>query len=192
MSFVSEREKDLILDLTLNRISEEAFFEVLGTGSRDGRALGLAMIERALSEKDPLGVELGLYLGFRFGFSPEYQRPLLALAEAPWHKRHEDVVSGLEKLLDPASVAVLRRVADARYTYLAYDDSRALRIKSVYAISKIPTLEAVTCLAEIWHVGDDVVAPLARERLAVLEKRAASAELRSAAQKALSGGSSSA
>jgi hypothetical protein len=78
-------------------------------------------------------------------------------------------------------------VADSRHGYLAYDDSRALRVKCVYAISKIPTVEAVTCLEQIWRGADEVLAPLARERLIALEKRAASDELRVAARKALGG-----
>jgi hypothetical protein len=143
------------------------------------------MLSRALRDKDGVGVEFGLYLGFRFGTSPDYLTPLLGLAEGDWHQRHEDVVLALEKLLDPSSIDVLSRVACTMYDYLAYDGSRALRVKSVYAISKIPALEAVAALKRLWQCGDDVTAPLAKERLAALEKRSSSEAVREAARRTL-------
>jgi hypothetical protein len=107
MSSVGNREQRLILDLLLRRKSARQFFEEFPVKPDDAAAPGLAMLQRALAERDSVGVEFGLYLGHRFGISLKYLDVLLALAGEKWHERHEDVIDGLAKLRSPQSIDVL-------------------------------------------------------------------------------------
>jgi hypothetical protein len=108
MSFVSPDKQQLILDLLLQKVSERDFYSRFPTTPSEASASGAAMLRRALEEQDRVAVEFGLYLGHRFGITPDYLDALEKLAGTAWHERHEDVVAGLAKLASPSSVIALR------------------------------------------------------------------------------------
>src|SRR6478609_9121952 len=101
MSFVGERERGLILDLLRKRISEKKFYRAFPMESGEGSDVGLAMLVRALRERDAKGVEFGYYLASWFGISEAYLDVLIGLAEQPWHQSHEHVVDALAALKSP-------------------------------------------------------------------------------------------
>lgn len=68
---------------------------------------------------------------FRFGFTDDHLQPLLTLAFADWHQRHEDVASALGKLRSPASVDALEHLARWIPAYLEFDEARALAVKAI-------------------------------------------------------------
>jgi len=86
--------------------------------------LGLDLLRDAVARRDPIDVELSLVVCFKFGFSDDHLSPLLALAFADWHQRHEDVARALGKLRSPASVDALVHLAEWVPGYLDFDDAR--------------------------------------------------------------------
>src|SRR6266542_204698 len=153
MSFVGERERGLILDLLRGQIREDEFYRGFGIKPGEGSSTGRAMLRRALREKDPTGVEFGLYLGHRFGISDEYLDMLLDLAVASWHERHEDVIDALAKLKAPKSVDALFRTALTSFPYREYDEFNSLGMKCVRALAAIQTKDAIARLGDLMASG---------------------------------------
>lgn len=134
-------------------------------GAPDGVALGLSLLRDAVERRDPLDVELALVVCFRFGFTEGHIQPLVALAFADWHQRHEDVATALGKLRSPASVDALTHMARWVPAYLEFDDARALAVKAIWALGGISgdaAHEALTSLAssECGIVAENAVAQL--------------------------------
>ncbi|WP_437676274.1 hypothetical protein [Sorangium sp. So ce131] len=182
---VDERQQRLILDLARDKITAAEFGRAFPAAPHELGGLGLRMLQDALRQEDPVGVEFGLYLGYCFGFSDSYVDVLSRLAEEGWHQRHEDVVGALEKLRLPGTVDVLRRTALVRHGYLEYDESRALGVKCLWALGKIGTPEAVAALGELLCAGDPVLASEAEKQLLRLERRDPPDAVRAAIRQAL-------
>ena len=125
-SAMTQDEKNLILDLAMERLSEQDF---LNRSSIDlhGDSAGLGqMLDDAQSRKDLAQLECILILFFRFGGEEKYTFPLCQLLGEDWHIQHENIVMLLQKIRDPSSVECLYRAAIAHFAYLDYD--RRLRI----------------------------------------------------------------
>ena len=106
-------------------------------GAADGIALGLGLLRDAVERRDPADVELALVVCFRFGFSDDHLQPLITLAFADWHQRHEDVAMALGKLRSSAAVNALVHLAQWVPAYLEFDDARALAVKAIWALGGI-------------------------------------------------------
>jgi hypothetical protein len=170
MSSVSERECQLILALLTGRIPEDEFYRELPCKPDEASEHGFAMLRRAVEERDPVGVEFGLYLGHRFGISQKYLDVLLVLAGENWHERHEDVIDGLAKLGSPESVDAFYRAALVKHPYLEYDEAYALGVKCIYALGKIQSMEAVVRLGELLRSGNSVLESEAGAQLARIKR----------------------
>lgn len=151
--------------LLAGKLSEVEFCEAIGTTIERVEEDGLRLIGEACAARDADAVELGLFIGHRFGFTERHLGVLLELAEADWHQRHEDVVDGLAKLRAPSSVESLARLATARFAYLAYDEAFALGVKAIWALGKIGTGEAVARLRELQRCGNAVLEENATRQL---------------------------
>lgn len=164
-SAVTDRERKLIIELLLHRISEDHFLREFPVASEQAAsAAGLAML-RAATPSDPAGVEFGLYLGHRFGITPDYLDVLCELATASWHERHEDVVDALAKLKSPTSVDALFNAALTRHAYRDYDESETLAVKVTWALRRIETPEALEKLGALRRSSNRIVSSEATRRL---------------------------
>jgi hypothetical protein len=144
-------------------LSSDEFLRQFGVA--DGIALGLGLLREAVERRDPVDVELALVVCFRFGFADDHLEPLIALAFADWHQRHEDVASALGKLRLPASVGALAHLAQWVPAYLEFDDARALAVKAIWALGGIAGDEARGVLeslvgSECGIVAENAVAQL--------------------------------
>jgi hypothetical protein len=157
--------QQLILDLLANRISEDKFLREIGIGRGSGSGFALRMLEGAYHENNGDDVEFGLYLGFRFGFTPEFLDVLIRLSDADWHQRHEDVVAALDELRDLRATDALYRATLKLHTYLDYDDSRALASKAIWALGRLGDTTADQRLRTLADSGEPVVQAYAREQL---------------------------
>jgi hypothetical protein len=165
-SVVSEREKKLVIELLLHRMSEDQFLRDFPLGSEAAAsAAGLAMLREAVRTSDPVGVEFGLYLGHRFGISADYLDVLCELATANWHQRHEDVVAALGKLKSPMSVDALYNAALLRHPYREYDDSESLGVKATWALRAIETPESIEKLGMLLRSDNKILSAEAEMRL---------------------------
>jgi len=186
VAILSDPDQKLILDFIAKRIPEEDFLRRLEFRSEPGLPLPLSLLQRALLEKDADAVEFGSMLMYRLGITPDYLSILNALAEEPWHRTHEDIVFALGKIQDPASVDTLSRTAVAKYPYLDYDEAFALGTKSIYALWRIRTAEAVAKLGVLARNENEVLRTTARERLADLAEKGAP-EIQALAKRQLEG-----
>ena len=131
-----------VLDLVANRITDEAFLRGFSI-TRDGATkLSVDTLETAYVQENPDDVEMGLLIGFHFGFSTAHFDVLCRLSDADWHTQHENVVLALGPLLDKRSVDTLYRAALKSHAYLEYDEGRALTPRQSWHStgSKIPLL----------------------------------------------------
>jgi len=170
MSFVSEREQKLILDLVGQKITESAFCSTFPLVAGTASTAGLSMLQRALEERDAVGVDFGTILAEQFGLAPEYLQVLADLASAPWHQRHEDIVRELALLKSPLSIEPLYQAAQARYEY-SYDDGAAIARKAVHALGDILTVESVSRLGDLLRDRRQIVQNYARKELTKIAAR---------------------
>ncbi|MDX6356396.1 MAG: hypothetical protein QOF98_3299, partial [Streptomyces sp.] len=103
-------------------VNHEEFLRHFATS--DGRALGHSLLREALDRQDGEDVELALIVSFAFGFTASDLELLLPLSRAEWHHKHEDVVTALGKLRQPAGVDALYEAAQWVPDYLDYDENR--------------------------------------------------------------------
>jgi PBS lyase HEAT-like repeat len=185
MSLVSKEQWQLAQALAAGRVSEKAFCESLSTNVEDVPGIGLQLLRKASDEHDADGVEFGLYLGHRFGFTEGHLPILLHLAGEDWHTQHENVVDGLARLRAPSSIATLYRTALARLDYLDYDEAFALGVKCIWALGSINSEEAVARLEDLLSCGNGILVENVVNQLSRLQDEAESDVLRAAARKAL-------
>src|SRR5882724_1288541 len=151
---MTPEEQSLILSLTVvpGRRQSGSPEEVLRHfGTNDGRALGLDLLRSAVERQDGLDVGLALIVCFTFGFTMDHLDLLVRLSSADWHSRHEDVVTALGKLQAPDSVEALYRATQWIPEYLEFDESRALAMKAIRALGRIPGREAEQALEAVLH-----------------------------------------
>lgn len=98
-------------------------------------------LESALSSRNPKQVEFAVNDAFPVLHSVHVPA-LIALAEAPWHERHEDIVRALQILRSPEAVGALERTTLSNHEYLANDNNYALARKCTWALADIGTVEA--------------------------------------------------
>jgi hypothetical protein len=102
---------------------------------------------------------------FKFGFSEDHIQPLLNLAFADWHQRHEDVAMAFQKLKAPSSVPALAHLAEWVPKYLEFDGARALSIKAIWALGAVNDASARRELEHLALSESNVVSEAARTQL---------------------------
>jgi hypothetical protein len=165
LTMLTTPRQQLILDMLANRISEDEFLREIGIARGSGSGFALSMLEDAYRENNKVDVEFGLYLGFRFGFTPEFLDVLIRLSDSDWHHRHEDVVTALDVLYDARAIDALYRATLKIHPYLDYDDSRALADKAIWALARLRDATADQKLRSLAESGEPVVQAHAREQL---------------------------
>jgi hypothetical protein len=135
-------------------------------GASDGQELGARLLREALEHADGVDVEMALIITSVFGVSDDHLAPLLVLAATEWHESHEDVVTALSRLKDPKSVDVLRNLVEWVPGYLDWDDSRALAVKAIHALGKIPGEPSERALASLLNSDSEIVRDRASRQLA--------------------------
>lgn len=166
-----QQRRDLVLSLVIvpgrgRKTSPEEVLRQFRTA--DGPALGLKLLRDAIERHDGTDVEMGLIVGFTYGFTREHLEPLLELSSADWHQRHEDVVTALRDLHTPAAVTAFVHATRWIPAYLDFDESRALARKAIHALGETPGPEAEQALAELTDSDDEILRETARR---VLERR---------------------
>jgi hypothetical protein len=159
------RQQQLILDMTLRRISEDEFLRGVGIAREDATGFALRTLEEAYRQKNGDDVEFGLAVGFRFGFTPEFLDVLIRLSDAEWHHSHEDVVTVLGELRDTRTVEALYRAALIIHPHLEYDGCRALAVKAIWALGKLSDTIADQKLRFLAESSDSVVRADAQKQL---------------------------
>jgi len=151
------------------RQRKEEFVRKFRPSVHDRKELSLELLEEAWDERNTTDVEHTLIIGFSLGFLPAHLGVLMRLADADWHRSHEDVVSALDELRDKRAVGVLYCTALKRHEYLAFDKARALAVKAIWALGNIPDDSAVGKLRVLAQSDEEI---LKHEAIKQLERRA--------------------
>jgi hypothetical protein len=160
-------KRRLIFAFAQGVLSEESFIAQFGVNPRTTPDIVRTELERAFAERSPDDLECALVLAFVFGLSRKWAPLLCKLIEEDWHHSHEDIADALQDIRGPSTVDRLYRAALRKHDYLAYNDSKSLAVKCIWALHDIGTYEAV-------------------EKLKLLSQSALSAPIRERALKRLS------
>lgn len=163
---MTEQLKELIIDMALHRVTHEDFLHQFGDSTK-GSELAANLLAEAYRDRDAVGVECALIVAFTFGIEQRNLPVLCELVGADWHYKHEDVVSALGELADPRSVDVLRRATEYMPAYLDYDESRALAVKAIWALGRIPGQHANDVLIELSKSDDERLSEVALKQLKI-------------------------
>jgi hypothetical protein len=83
----------------------------------------------------------------------------------PWHSRHEDLASALQRTKYPRAVEALFQAAHSRHDYLDYDEFFGFARKCTWALADIGTPEAKERLRDLAQSGNATIAGYAQKRL---------------------------
>ena len=125
----------------------------------------IAAMENALDSMDADAVESALTSAFQTGLHPTMTAVLIRLCDAPWHVRHEDVVSALQQVGGAEAIPALERAALTRHAYLDYDDTAGLACKCTWALADIGTTESRLALKRLSAFQESPVAGYAQRRI---------------------------
>lgn len=132
--------------------------------------LVLTLLEEACRSMSADDVTCALIVGFKLGFAEEHFGLLVSLLEQDWHRSHEDIVSALDDLITPKAVEILYRSTQKIPDYLAFDDTRALASKAIWALGNIGNKEAIGKLTLLSQSEDSVLREDALEQLNRLKR----------------------
>jgi len=128
------------------------------------------LLESALQAHDPQLAQDALNATYRAGLHRVHTSALVALAQAPWHFSHEDVVHALQELRSPETVGILEKTAFSVHEYLGYDEFFGLARKCTWALADVGTTEAQQALERIANCDNPVIAGYAKKRLGNWQK----------------------
>lgn len=134
-------------------------------GTSDGAALAAGLLCDAVAREDGTDVEMALIASFVFGVSMEQLDSLVSLCWADWHWSHEDVVTALGELRTPQAVDALFHATQWVPEHLAYDESRALATKAIWALGGTPGPEAEQALTRLLDSDDEILREEAERQL---------------------------
>lgn len=153
--------------LALGRLSEADTSKAFGVdlAAEPGHTADLLKAELTACDAD--GVKAALELAFHFGWTATHIGLLGQLANADWHRSHEDVARALDELKDPESIPALFEAASKTYRGLAYlsDGGHAYARKCTWALARINTADAWQKLELLVQSDDTQVQGYARKRL---------------------------
>lgn len=119
----------------------------------------------AIQSQDADAFELALRSAFAAGLPRDLADVLTEALTFPWHTRHEDLATALQKMKDPASVEALFAAATAQHAYLEFDEFFGLARKCTWALADIGTPLARQRLAELAANPNPTIAAYAQKRL---------------------------
>jgi hypothetical protein len=170
---VEEYRRELVVALSLGRVSTDEFVARFGIDPRaDGRYVARAL-EAATRDRSADDLRLLLILVAHFGLRRSWAPVLGTLLLADWHESHEELADALQNLRDPTTVDALFDAAVRTHAYLAYNQSRALAVKCIWALHDIGTDTARARLESLSRNEVEAIGRSARERLEALGARLA-------------------
>ena len=169
---MTPEQRQLVNDLVITppsghrRISKEVFVARFPE-ALEGESLSVPLLAQACHDRSAEDLRSALIVGFSFQFSPRHEDLLCQLALANWHVSHEDVVSALDKIRATSEKAVdtLYETTQISFPYLAYDSSKALTVKAIWTLGRIPGTGAEAKLKLLASSEDPILRLNAEQQL---------------------------
>ena len=133
-------EKDLIIAMTVGKISEEEFYRRYPVDV--SREYQIGLLETAYREQNADDIEHAVLLGYALKYSAEHVDILCRLMVEKWHMQHENIAGIMQELKAPESVDCLYQAAVVDLDYLDYDEAYALAVKCAWALGAVRTEQA--------------------------------------------------
>jgi len=150
---------------TRRDISKEEFLREFPTSLGAEGRLSLNLLKDAYQSQDADEVSCALVIGWTFGFGPEHKDILLRLADEDWHYSQEDVVDALDMFRTPDMVPALFRATQWIPKALEYDDARAMAVKAIWSLGRIPGTESEEKLMTLAQSDNAILRKNALEQL---------------------------
>jgi hypothetical protein len=125
----------------------------------------VAHLESAIRDENAAAAEAALLEVYDAGLHPVHCTILIALVEASWHQKHEDIVHAIQRLRCPDAVAALERTTFSAYEYRDYDDYGMLASQCIWALADIGSPDAHAAITRLANCGNPLIANSALERL---------------------------
>jgi len=166
---MTEEQRKLCRDLIIfpngqSRITKEEFLRRFPLAVEHGR-LAFKWLQEAYETRSADDLSCAFVIGGAFGYVPEHKDILRRLIDEDWHNCHEEVVSALQNWPTPDSVDALFRATQWIPKSLEYDDARALAVKAIWALGKIPGPEAEAKLEMLARSENTILRQNAVEQL---------------------------
>jgi hypothetical protein len=142
---MNPEQRQLAWDLVITppsgtrKISKEEFVRRFPAAIRGG-SLSVDIIDQAVRDRSAKDLVCAMIIGHSFGFSSGHEEILCRLAFEDWHWSHESIVGALElgEFKDERCIDALYHLTQFVPPYLEFDDARALAIKAIWALGRIP------------------------------------------------------
>jgi hypothetical protein len=162
---MKENERRLILELGINKISEQEFIERFPVNIKGNSDYVEELLNNAHDDKNSDDVDYALMIAYKFNLITEkYIDVLCKLLGSDWHYKHEDIARGLQKLRSEKAVEVLYKTALTKFEYLDYDNSYSLARKCMWALGDIHTDKAIEKLKLLAESEDKEIKEYAIEQ----------------------------
>ena len=133
-------------------VSPEEFRERAGVD--DPREWALEQLRAAIWQEDGDDAEAALVVGAVFGRDRRWADCYVQLLESDWHVLHEGAAQGLGGLGNADAVSALVHAAHWVPEYLEFDEARALAVKAIHSLGRIPGPEAEAALRDLLEHED--------------------------------------
>lgn len=147
--------------------SGEDFAREVPEALEDDR-LSPSFLRQATDDCDAESLQCALLVGFSCGFPPSSVGMLCELLSADWHHSHEDLVEALCGFDGDSVAQSLFQATRWIPPYLAFDDSRALATKAIWAISRLTAVDVLPLLNALENDPDERLRVVAQTRLKAL------------------------
>jgi hypothetical protein len=154
------------------QISNESFAAAFPDALEQNR-LADRLLNGVVDAKSAEDLSCAMLVGFRFGFSVNQRSALAALIHEDWHQCHEDLVSVLQDMGGEETIEALFAATQHVPEYLEWDSNRALAVKAIYALDRLPYDEAKQKLKILANSLDPILSDLAGRSLALAQVQAA-------------------
>ena len=157
---MTKEQRQLCRDLTIqldgrSRISRDEFLSRFPSATENGK-VATKWIEEEEHARDADDLSCALTIGLLYGFAPDHAVILRRLIDSDWHYSHEDLVIALQTWPTAETVDALFLATQWIPKSLEYDDARALAVKAIWELGKIPGREAQAKL-ELLARSDNVI-----------------------------------
>ena len=122
-----------------------------------------AELLRAIDARDANAFECAVAAAFGAGLPVDLANVLAAALLMPWHTRHEDLATALQRMKDPGAIDALFEAALSRHDYLDYDEFFGLARKCTWALADIGTPAARDRLRELGRAKNATIAGYAQK-----------------------------
>ena len=149
---MNSAQRDAILKMVAypgepGRLGRDGFIAV--TGIDDPETWALHELDDALVNRSADDVGLATTLGALLGVDDRWVDSLISVLDADWTYSHEDAAEILGDLANPKAVLALVRATRRVPEYLEYDEGRALAVKAIHSLGRIPGPEATLGLDDL-------------------------------------------